>query len=92
MLIHSILQRKTSASTSKITSNCWISFYEAEEMRYLCASLSSLETDMHVLRDVRMPVPCLSLKQLKVVKRRLEFAFFDAVDDLHYLVIHGSRA
>ena len=37
---------KTSVSTSKITSNCRISFYDAEEMQYLCASLSNLETDM----------------------------------------------
>ena len=43
---------KTSASTNKITSNCWISFYDAEEMRYLCASPSSLKTDMHVRRGL----------------------------------------
>ena len=41
---------KTSASTNKITSNCQISFYDAEEMRYLCASLSGLETNMYVRR------------------------------------------
>ena len=34
----------------------------------------------------------VSLKQFNVVKLWLEFAFFDAVDDLYDLVVHRCRA